>query len=57
MLHLVIFFIRESQSSVVIDARESAPHKATKDMFQGNSSLSQEGNKCIFSLILTFTDF
>ncbi|XP_035226663.1 scoloptoxin SSD14-like isoform X2 [Stegodyphus dumicola] len=40
---LMTIYIRENKTSAVIDARESAPKNADKDMFKGNSTSSQEG--------------
>ena len=40
---LLIFYNRTERQSYVIDAREAAPEKASKDMFGGNKSLPAYG--------------
>ncbi|GBN58844.1 Glutathione hydrolase 1 proenzyme [Araneus ventricosus] len=39
----MLYYNRTKGSTVYIDARETAPSKATEDMFEGNATLAQYG--------------
>ncbi|GFS58534.1 glutathione hydrolase 1 proenzyme, partial [Trichonephila inaurata madagascariensis] len=44
---LMLYYNRTQQAAYYIDARETAPEKATEDMFQGNATLAQFGGLAI----------
>ncbi|GFT38492.1 glutathione hydrolase 1 proenzyme [Nephila pilipes] len=44
---LMLYYNRTQKAAYYIDARETAPEKATEDMFQGNASLAQFGGLAI----------
>ncbi|CAL1296952.1 unnamed protein product [Larinioides sclopetarius] len=44
---LMLYYNRTKGSTVYIDARETAPSKATEDMFHGNATLAQYGGLAI----------
>ncbi|KAF8778245.1 scoloptoxin SSD14-like isoform X2 [Argiope bruennichi] len=44
---IMLYYNRTKQSTVYIDARETAPSEATEDMFHGNATLAQFGGLAI----------